>query len=53
MLIFCFSSTFQWVLNTDLKGWIPQGVIDSTLTGVQLDYIKHLRKRVDQMANSC
>jgi hypothetical protein len=45
-------STFQWLLNTDLKGWIPKGVIESTLTTVQLDYLKHLRKRVDQITQS-
>ena len=45
-------SNFQWVLNTDLKGWIPKAVIESTLTNVQLDFLKHLRKRVDQLSQS-
>ena len=39
-------SLFQWVLDTDLKGWIPQTIIDKALSGVQLDYIQHLRSRV-------
>ena len=37
---------FQWLLDTDLRGWIPQAVIDRTLSGVQLDYIARLRARV-------
>ena len=40
------ASTFQWLLDTDLKGWIPQTIIDKALSGVQLDYIQHLRSRV-------
>ena len=39
-------SLFQWLLDTDLKGWIPQSIIDKALSGVQLDYIQHLRSRV-------
>ena len=35
---------FQWLLDTDLKGWIPQYVIDSALAGAQLDYIENIRK---------
>ncbi len=34
---------FQWLLDTDLKGWIPQRVIDSALTGACFDYLKYLR----------
>lgn len=34
---------FQWLLDTDLKGWIPQYIIDSALAGAQFEYIKYIR----------
>ncbi|TRY68621.1 hypothetical protein TCAL_12158 [Tigriopus californicus] len=37
--------TFQWLLDTDLKGWIPQSVIDAALSGAQFDYIESIRQR--------
>lgn len=36
---------FQWLLDTDLKGWIPQSVIDAALSGAQFDYIESIRRR--------
>lgn len=36
---------FQWLLDTDLKGWIPQSIIDKALSGAQFDYIAHIRTR--------
>lgn len=33
----------QWLANTNLKGWLPQYLIDQTMASVMLDYIKHLR----------
>jgi len=36
---------FQWLLDTDLKGWIPQSIIDKALSGAQFDYIAHMRTR--------
>ncbi|XP_022241025.1 steroidogenic acute regulatory protein-like isoform X2 [Limulus polyphemus] len=33
----------QWLSNTNLKGWLPQYLIDQTMASVMLDYIKHLR----------
>lgn len=41
---------FQWLLDTDLKGWIPQSIIDKALCGAQLDYISHIRTRVETLA---
>jgi hypothetical protein len=35
---------FEWLLDTDLKGWIPQSIIDAALSGAQFEYIEHLRK---------
>jgi len=34
---------FQWVLDTDLKGWLPRAVIDSALCSAQMDYMATLR----------
>lgn len=39
----------QWLLDTDLKGWIPQYVIDKALSGAQFDYISHIRARAAQL----
>jgi len=43
---------FQWLLDTDLKGWIPQYVIDSALSRAQLDYIQHIRKHSETLKDS-
>eukprot|EP00092_Neocalanus_flemingeri_P066212 GFUD01080632.1.p1 GENE.GFUD01080632.1~~GFUD01080632.1.p1 ORF type:complete len:584 (-),score=214.52 GFUD01080632.1:166-1821(-) len=43
---------FQWLLDTDLKGWIPQSVIDKALSGAQFDYITHIRTRVGSVADT-
>lgn len=40
---------FQWLLDTDLKGWIPQAIIDKALSGAQFDYIENIRKRAKQL----
>lgn len=37
------SCDFQWLLNINLKGWLPQKVIDHALGTGMLDYVKHLR----------
>jgi len=34
---------FQWLLDTNLKGWIPQSIIDTALTFVMFDYLRHIR----------
>jgi len=39
-------SEFIWLLNTDLKGWIPQRVIDSSIAGVMVDTTRSLRNHV-------
>ena len=38
---------FQWLLDTDLKGWIPRNIIESALTGTCFDYMKYLRAYAD------
>jgi hypothetical protein len=36
-------SLFISFINTDLKGWLPQMVVDQALAGVLLEYMKHIR----------
>lgn len=33
---------FQWLLNTNLKGWLPNYVVDSAFTNVMLEFLEHL-----------
>ncbi|XP_053621385.1 steroidogenic acute regulatory protein-like isoform X2 [Plodia interpunctella] len=39
-------TTFQWLMCCDLKGKIPQFVLDTAFATVMLDYIVHVRKFV-------
>ncbi|CAF1095448.1 unnamed protein product [Adineta steineri] len=34
---------FTWLLNVDLKGWLPQYLINSSLASAQLTLIESLR----------
>lgn len=34
----------QWLLVTDLKGWLPQYLIDLSLAGSMFDFVHHLRR---------
>ncbi|KAK4324997.1 hypothetical protein Pmani_001862 [Petrolisthes manimaculis] len=38
--------SFQWLLDTDLKGWIPQYVLDQTLSHAMTDFMSCLRAHV-------
>ncbi|KAF5274123.1 hypothetical protein FQR65_LT04521 [Abscondita terminalis] len=40
---------FEWVLNTNLKGWIPQYILDTALVGVMMDYMKNLRNHISSL----
>ena len=40
---------FQWLLDTDIKGWIPRSIIDAAIAGMQLDYMRHLRKYAEDL----
>ena len=40
---------FQWLLDTDIKGWIPRSIIDAAIAGMQLDYMQHLRKYAEDL----
>ncbi|XP_069468286.1 steroidogenic acute regulatory protein, mitochondrial-like [Ambystoma mexicanum] len=37
---------FTWLLNMDLKGWIPKSIINQVMSQSQADFIKHLRQRL-------
>lgn len=39
-------TVFQWLMCCDLKGKIPQFVLDTAFATVMLDYIVHVRKHV-------
>jgi len=43
---------FQWLLDTDLKGWIPQSIIDKALSGAQFDYIANIRARAKELSSA-
>jgi len=43
---------FRWLLDTDLKGWIPQTIIDKALSGAQFEYIQNIRNRA-KVITSC
>ena len=38
--------TFHWILDTDLKGWLPRRIVDTALTGVMTQLLHVLRQRV-------
>uniref|UniRef100_H3CEJ1 Steroidogenic acute regulatory protein, mitochondrial n=2 Tax=Tetraodon nigroviridis TaxID=99883 RepID=H3CEJ1_TETNG len=48
---------FTWLLNMDLKGWIPKTIINRVLSQTQVDFAQHLRHRmatsVCQTARAC
>ncbi|KAK2139073.1 hypothetical protein LSH36_2059g00000 [Paralvinella palmiformis] len=43
----CF---FCWIINTDLKGWIPQYAVDQALSGTLLDFTKHIKKHIQELS---
>uniref|UniRef100_A0A672PQ96 START domain-containing protein 1 n=1 Tax=Sinocyclocheilus grahami TaxID=75366 RepID=A0A672PQ96_SINGR len=38
-------SRFIWLLNMDVKGWLPQSLVNKALPRAQADFTKHLRRR--------
>jgi len=43
---------FQWLLDTDIKGWIPQSIIDKALSGTQFEYIANIRLRAQALCEA-
>ncbi|XP_020488705.1 steroidogenic acute regulatory protein, mitochondrial [Labrus bergylta] len=51
-------TNFTWLLNIDLKGWIPKTIINKVLSQTQVDFANHLRQRMAnnvsmEMAHAC
>lgn len=40
-----------WILNKDLRGWIPRTIVDQKLSGVLIDYIQNLRSATANFKN--
>ncbi|XP_029167014.1 steroidogenic acute regulatory protein-like [Nylanderia fulva] len=40
---------FTWILNTNLKGWIPQTVVERAMSTSLTDFIIYLRKHLDDI----
>ncbi|XP_008293107.1 steroidogenic acute regulatory protein, mitochondrial [Stegastes partitus] len=40
-------SRFTWLLNMDIKGWLPKSIVNQALPRAQLDFTRHLRRRLD------
>ncbi|XP_038638877.1 steroidogenic acute regulatory protein-like [Scyliorhinus canicula] len=37
---------FTWLLNMDLKGWLPKSLINQALSQAQVDFTEHLRQQL-------
>lgn len=42
---------FTWILNTNLKGWLPQNIVEKSMTHALIDFMSYLRKHVDKTQN--
>lgn len=40
----CSKCVFQWILNTNLNGWIPPFILNTAFVNMMFDYSKSLRK---------
>ncbi|KAM9426602.1 steroidogenic acute regulatory protein, mitochondrial [Pholidichthys leucotaenia] len=41
-------SHFTWLLNMDVKGWLPRSIVNQALPRAQLDFTRHLRRRLSR-----
>ncbi|XP_028331149.1 steroidogenic acute regulatory protein, mitochondrial [Gouania willdenowi] len=41
---------FTWLLNMDVKGWMPKSIVNQALPRAQLDFTKNLRQQLTQPA---
>uniref|UniRef100_A0A665X7P2 START domain-containing protein 1 n=1 Tax=Echeneis naucrates TaxID=173247 RepID=A0A665X7P2_ECHNA len=39
-------SRLTWLLNMDVKGWLPKSIVNQALPQSQLDFTRHLRRRL-------
>ncbi|CAL7946152.1 unnamed protein product [Xylocopa violacea] len=40
---------FTWIINTNLKGWIPQKIVDKSMSTALVDFMSYVRKYMDDM----
>lgn len=40
---------FVWLLNTELKGWLPQRLVEQSISGVMVDTARDIRKHVSTL----
>ncbi|XP_041124897.1 steroidogenic acute regulatory protein, mitochondrial-like [Polyodon spathula] len=45
-------SRFTWLLNMDLKGWLPKSIVNQALPQAQADFTRYLRKRLSARLTS-
>lgn len=43
---------FIWLLNTELKGWLPQRLVEQSLAGVMIDTARDIRKHASTLPRS-
>ncbi|XP_011632177.1 steroidogenic acute regulatory protein-like [Pogonomyrmex barbatus] len=43
---------FTWILNTSLKGWIPQTVVDRSMSSGFVDFMTYMRKHLNDLQKS-
>ncbi|KAK7904636.1 hypothetical protein WMY93_017243 [Mugilogobius chulae] len=39
-------SKFTWLLNMDVKGWLPKSLVNQAIPRAQLDFTRHLRRHI-------
>ncbi|KAL2078585.1 hypothetical protein ACEWY4_026270 [Coilia grayii] len=39
-------SRLTWLLNMDVKGWLPKSIVNQALPQAQVDFTRHLRRRL-------
>lgn len=45
-------SSIEWMLNTNLKGWLTQYVVDSAMSGAMMNYVEYLRRHCNDLKSS-
>ncbi|XP_061080806.1 steroidogenic acute regulatory protein [Conger conger] len=45
-------SRFTWLLNMDLKGWLPKSIVSQALPRVQSDFARYLRRHLAERLQS-
>nr|WEY07736.1 sex hormone synthesis StAR3 [Sinohyriopsis cumingii] len=43
---------FTWLVNTNLKGWLPHAVVDQGFSSVLMEYLKILRGHIEDVKQS-